>query len=387
MIIKSILDNDLYKLTMQQAVIAIFPDEIVRYELIIRTRRQFPKGFKEILEAEIRAMGDLKLSRGGAIFLKKECPYLKPPYIDFLRGYRFDRHEVRVNQVGDELRLEIEGPWYRAILWEVPLMALISELYFKSTGQEAMPIGDLYKKTITKIERIERIGARFMDFGTRRRFSYNNQNMVVKMCTQYAPKTFIGTSNIYLARDYNCKVGGTQAHEWYMLIATLYGYESANMIGMEKWVDVYQGDLGIVLTDTFTTDDFFSKFNTKYAKLFDGIRQDSGDPIVFAEKAIRCYKELRIDPLNKTIVFSDGLDADAVERIHEFCKGKIRDAYGIGTNLSNDVDVTPMNMVIKLTAVKKNGAWKPTVKLSDEEGKHTGPKYDVDLCKQILNIT
>jgi nicotinate phosphoribosyltransferase len=160
----------------------------------------------------------------------------------------------------------------------------------------------------------------------------------------------------------------------------------ANKLGMEKWVEVYQGDLGIALTDTFTSDVFFNVFDSKYAKLFDGVRQDSGDPIIFAEKTIKHYEKLRIDPMSKTIVFSDSLDTEAVEKIHDFCKGRIRDSYGIGTNLTNDVGVKPLNMVIKLTAIKINDRWIPTVKLSDHAGKHTGAIEAVNLCKQVLRV-
>ncbi|NLE01138.1 MAG: hypothetical protein GX640_14820 [Fibrobacter sp.] len=155
---------------------------------------------------------------------------------------------------------------------------------------------------------------------------------------------------------------------------------------MEKWIEVYQGDLGIALTDTFTTDLFFSIFDTRFAKLFDGVRQDSGDPIVFAEKAIEHYKKLRIDPMSKTIVFSDSLNVDKVEEINNYCKGKIRPTYGIGTHLTNDVGVKPLNMVIKLTAIRAGDKWVPTVKISDDKGKHTGDTDAVALCKQILCI-
>lgn len=386
MVIKSILDTDLYKLTMQQAVIALFPDEFVRYELIIRVPRDFPSGFSEVLKKEIAAMSTLELRPEEFDFLKKNCYFLNAPYIDFLRGYRYDPSEIKVSQRGNALNLFIEGYWYKTILWEVPLMALISELFFKLTNHTPFPEEELINRTNSKIKRLETIGARFSEFGTRRRFSFVNHDLVVTTCAQLAPTTFAGTSNLYLAMKYNCKAMGTQAHEWYMSIAALYGYTMANKIGMEKWVQVYQGDLGIALTDTFTSDLFFHDFDSKYAKLFDGIRQDSGDPVQFAEKAVQHYNKLRIDPLSKSIVFSDSLDIDKVEQIHHFCKGKIRDSYGIGTHLTNDVGVKPLNMVIKLTAIRINSSWVSTVKLSDDRGKHTGTSEAVSLCKQILRI-
>jgi nicotinate phosphoribosyltransferase len=386
MIIKSLLDTDLYKLTMQQAVIALFPSEIVRYELIIRVPRDFPPGFEEALKAEIDALSTLQIQLDEIEFLKKTCYFLKLPYIDFLRGYRFDPNEVRLSQNGQTLSLSVEGYWYKTILWEVPLMALISELFFRLTNQEPLPETERAGRIARKVQRLETIGAHFSDFGTRRRFSFENHDLVVATCARLAPTVFAGTSNPYLAMKHHCKAMGTQAHEWYMSIAALYGYTKANNIGMEKWVEVYEGDLGIALTDTFTSDIFFSDFNSKFAKLFDGIRQDSGDPIKFAEKAIQHYKKLRIDPASKAIVFSDSLDIARVEKIHDFCKGKINDSYGIGTHLTNDVGVQPLNMVIKLTAIRIKGSWVSTVKLSDDPGKHTGAIEAVTLCKQTLRI-
>jgi nicotinate phosphoribosyltransferase len=265
-------------------------------------------------------------------------------------------------------------------------MALISELFFKLTNQQSLPIEEVRKLMQHKAVCLEDMGAQFSDFGTRRRFSLDNHDLVVATCKEYAPSFFSGTSNLYLAMKYGCKAIGTQAHEWYMSIAALYGYTLANKIGMEKWIDVYQGDLGIALTDTFTTDAFFAAFDKKFAKLFDGIRQDSGDPVTFAEKAIRHYEKLRIEPMSKTVVFSDSLDIKKVEEINNYCKGNIKASYGIGTHLTNDVGVKPLNMVIKLTAIKIQDRWVPAVKLSDDRGKHTGDADTVKLCKQVLRI-
>lgn len=387
MIIQSILDTDLYKLTMQQAVIALFPNEVARYQLFIRSKRNFPRGFSDQLKKEIKAMGELHLQTLEAQYIQQTCYFLKPPYIDFLKGYHYNPEEVSVLQEQDTLQLFIEGYWYRTILWEVPLMALISELFFRMTGQIVLPPTEIKDRIRAKAAKFENIGAAFMDFGTRRRYSSENQELVVKICQKNAPTKFIGTSNPMMAMKYNCRVLGTQAHEWYMAIAAIHGFGFANNIGMEKWVDVYQGDLGIALTDTFTSDAFFLAFTTKYAKLFDGIRQDSGDPIKFVKKSIAHYKKLRIDPMSKTIVFSDSLNVDTITRIHQFCRGKINDSYGIGTNLSNDVGVEPLNIVIKLTGIKQGNEWVPTVKLSDDRGKHTGNSEMVELCKRIFRTT
>ncbi len=384
MVIKSLLDTDLYKFTMQQAVIQRFPDTLVRYELIIRVQREFPVGFVTELLKEIRSMATLRLDEEEKEFLNRNCYFFTKPYIDFLTGFCYDPTEVNAVQDGSTVQLTIEGYWYRTILWEVPLMALISELYFKMTGQEPFPGDECSNRIIGKAIALEKIGAHFSDFGTRRRYSFRLQDIAVAECKSNALSAFNGTSNPFLAMKYKCKPIGTQAHEWYMAIAAMNGYIQANKIGLEEWVEVYKGDLGIALPDTFTTDVFLRDFNTKYARLFDGVRQDSGNPLEFADKIIEHYTKLRINPLTKTIVFSDSLNVAAIEKIESYCKNRIMTAYGIGTNLTNDAGVKPLNMVIKLTAIKIGTEWFPTVKLSDDAGKHTGDIETVGLCKKIL---
>jgi len=180
---------------------------------------------------------------------------------------------------------------------------------------------------------------------------------------------------------------GTHAHEWFMFHAAKYGFKVANSLGLEHWVDVYRGDLGIALSDTYTTEAFYKQFDKKFAKLFDGVRHDSADPIEFAEQTISHYKKLGIDPLSKTIIFSDALNYDKVARIENHCRGKIGMSFGIGTNLTNDVGLKPMNIVIKMTeAFPEDDEWIPVVKLSDEKGKYTGDEKMIHLAKTILNI-
>jgi nicotinate phosphoribosyltransferase len=223
------------------------------------------------------------------------------------------------------------------------------------------------------------------DFGTRRRYSRHIHEYVLELMKQ---KDMIKlTSNVSLAMKYNLKAVGTQAHEWFMFHAAKYGFNMANEMALEKWVDVYQGDLGIALADTFTTDVFLDSFGMKYAKLFDGVRHDSGNPLEFADKIIAHYNRLGINPRSKTIVFSDGLNVDAVEKIENHCVGDIGTSYGIGTNLTNDVGVTPMNMVIKMIACNPDGGnWINTIKLSDTKGKNTGDDQMIALCKNALGL-
>lgn len=382
-IIRSILDNDQYKMSMQAAVIQLFPNSLVKYEFINRGATKFPDGFDIELRKEVRKMEELFLQEDEALFLSKNCKYLNPVYIDFLKSYRFDSSELGITQKNGELTISIEGYWYKTILWEVPLMALISELYFKITGEE---IYDKDKREINNINKGKSFYEKSMklaDFGTRRRYSFDNQFEVVadlKSC--FGSKDFlVGTSNILIAMKLGLVPIGTHAHEWISAIAALKGYHYANKNMMEDWVSVYQGDLGIALTDTFGLKAFLIDFDKKYAKLFDGVRHDSGDPFNFSDKIVEHYNKLGIDPMSKTIVFSDGLDVEKSIKLHQHCKNKIKVSFGIGTNLTNDVGVKPLNMVIKLILI--NG--KDAIKLSDIPGKHTGNKETIDIVKKMIN--
>jgi nicotinate phosphoribosyltransferase len=197
------------------------------------------------------------------------------------------------------------------------------------------------------------------------------------------PLGLIGTSNIKFAMDFNIKPIGTQAHEWYMAHGAIYGYKVATKMALDNWVDVYQGSLGIALTDTYTSDIFFDSFGPKHAKLFDGVRHDSGCPFKFADDTVDHYISLGIDPKSKTIVFSDALDVDKVIAIEHYNAGRIKTSYGIGTHLTNDFPgVKPLNIVIKLDEVDGNKC----IKLSDDVGKHTGDEDEVKLCQKTLQL-
>jgi len=312
-----------------------------------------------------------------------KCRFLSPLYLDFLMGYQFDPEAVKINQKGGELNIEIVGYWGREILWEVPMMAMISELYFKRTGQKPK-IND--KKDRYKAEQFGEL--KLADFGTRRRHSYDNHNRIIKIFKKHC-KGFVGTSNVHFAMKHDIKPIGTQAHEWFQAHSAMYGYQMANRMAMDKWVEVYRGDLGIALSDTFTTDVFYRDFDMKLAKLFDGVRQDSGDPFVFIEKTLEHYKKLGIDPRSKTIVFSDGLDVEMARRIDAYAyeKSNIKTSYGIGTNLTNDVGLKPLNMVIKMTGFRpRDQEWMNVIKLSDSPGKHTGYPPEVKLCMLTLGV-
>ena len=386
-VLTSLLDNDFYKFTMQCGVVQLFPKTKARYTFINRGKHEFPEGFDKALRAAVDAMADLKLTKDEKAFLVKNCPYLSPLYLDFLEGYRYDPSEVHIAQEGNDLKVTVEGHWYRTILWEVPLLSIISELYYQLMNATAWTDAQVIANTREKELLYKELGVVFAEFGTRRRHSYHVHDIVMRTLLEGYGSTFMGSSNVHFAMKYKVKPIGTHAHEWFMFHAAEYSYKMANALSLEHWVDVYRGDLGVALSDTYTTDVFFKQFDKKFSKLFDGVRHDSGDPIVFAEKTIAHYKKMGIDPLSKYIIFSDGLNPKKVQAITEACKGKIGISFGIGTDLTNDVGLRPMNIVMKLTEVlTSDDEWVPTVKLSDEPNKHTGNPKMIALAKGILGI-
>ncbi|MCM2973032.1 nicotinate phosphoribosyltransferase [Larsenimonas suaedae] len=383
----SILDNDFYKFTMQNAVVKLFPNAHARYSFINRGQHSFPPGFAQELRRAVDEMAHLRLTEDERGYLETTCPYLDPTYHDFLQGFRFDPSEVSIEQHGDQIEVHVEGLWYRTILWEVPLMALISELWYTCRGVVRIEDDAIVERTRQKIEHYSHIGVRIAEFGTRRRHSFKVHDTVVDALARFGQGSFTGTSNVYLAMKHDVKPLGTHAHEWFMFHAARFGFKMANILALEHWVNVYRGDLGIALSDTFTTQAFFESFDKMFAKLFDGVRHDSGDPIAFARATIEHYESLGIDPLSKTIIFSDGLDPDKVDNIARFCTGRIGMSFGIGTNFTNDVDVEPMNIVVKMTATRPQGQqWMPVIKLSDVREKNTGDPEMITLARKVLSL-
>jgi len=386
-IIKSIIDNDFYKFTMQFGVTKLYPDVMARYKFINRGEHQFPEGFADELQKEINAMASLALTKEEKDFFTTNCPYLSPAYLDFLQGYRYDPNEVKITQNGADVEVHVEGYWYRTILWEVPILCLISEVFYKLTNAKRITNEEITKRTSDKVDLYNRLGVTVAEFGTRRRHSYEVHDVVMKELTNHKGKSFVGTSNVHFAHKYNVKPIGTHAHEWFMFHGARYGFKIANSISLDRWVKVYYGDLGIALTDTYTSDVFFGQFDKKLSKLFDGVRHDSGDPIEFGEKTIAHYEKMGINPLFKTIIFSDGLNSEKVEMITKAFKGRIGLSFGIGTNLTNDTDLKPMNIVMKLTEISSiDIKWTGVVKLSDEKNKHTGTPRMIALAKEMLDL-
>ena len=386
-IIKSLLDNDMYKFTQANAVFNLYPNERVTYKFYDRSKQKiYDQKFKNYLKSEILKLRELKFTREELNWLKEKFPYFSATFFEFLKHYQFDDSEVLIDVVNGDLKLEVRGYWYRTIFWEVVLLAMISQIHY-----DLLPDDDSYgrhalmKINIDKIKALDEHKVYFADFGTRRRFSAYNHDNVIKDFINYKSPCFVGTSNLYFAKEYNINPIGTQAHEWIMFHGAKYGYLNANKIAMDKWTEVYNGNLGIVLTDTFGTDLFFYNFDSKYAKLYDGVRHDSGDPYIFGEKVIKHYEKLGINPKSKTIVFSDGLNTASAINIKKYFNGKIKTSFGIGTHFTNDVGVQPMNIVIKLDSVITDLGPVRAVKTSDVEGKHIGPELEIIAIKNLTN--
>lgn len=382
---KYFTDNDLYKFTTMNAIQKLYPSAVVRYAFINRGNTVFPEGFGKRLKREIDEMAGTFLTPEEEKFIIEKCYYFDPVFIDLLKGYRYNPHEVTVTQDGGDVKIIIEGSWYRTVLWEVPVLALISELYYEMN--EIRP-EKVEEKAIEKALGMKEISADYSDFGTRRRFSFDVHDRVIKTLKEHSGECFNGTSNVYLAMKHDLLPLGTHPHEWFMFHGAEFGYRSANEKALDGWVDVYKGYLGTALTDTYTTNNFFASFSTLHARLFDGIRQDSGDPLHFIDEAIRFYLGKRIDPSTKTIVFSDSLNLEKTAAIKKHVNGRINDVYGIGTWLSNDTGVRPLNIVIKMigSRIRSSDSYHHTVKLSDDKGKNVGENGEIDLCMRILNL-
>ena len=389
-IIQSVLDTDLYKFTTSYAYSKLYPRAYGQFRFIDRGKTTYPQGFAEELKKEIQEMSKLALTKDEASFLYRELPYLPPTYIDFVRGFRFDPEEVKVEQDAEgHLSIIAEGLLYRVTLWETPILALVSELYYKMLG--AQPDMEYTERTIiSKARKLAEHGITFSMFGMRRRFSAAIEDRVTELLKEHAAGYLFGTSNVYYAYKHGLRVSGTHPHEWIQFHGAMFGYKMANYMAMEDWINVYDGDLGTVLTDTYTTDVFMRNFSKKHAMLFTSLRHDSGDPLQFTEKVIARYRELRVDPTIKYIIFSDGLDPERAIEIANYCKGRIGASFGIGTNLSNDVGngVRPMNIVMKLWKCKmtEKERWHPCVKLSDVDGKHTGEPEEIELAQRTLGL-
>lgn len=381
--------EDLYDYSMG-VVAQRWPEAQAIYRYTNRdAEHRFRDGFDKELREQLELLAQLSVSEDAIRFFLEKTPWLPRPYLQWLRQYRFDPDQVEIAQKDGRLDLRVRGRWYEAIYWEVKLLSIISELARRNprTGEDAA-LPDGWKGHVQcKAERLSAAGVQWIDFGTRRRASFDVQDAVVRIMKQYPG--FRGTSNPYLARRHGVRAIGTYAHQLPMAMQALYGPTSADRMAMEHWVETYQGNLGIALSDTLTTSHFLRVFDSKFANLFTGVRQDSGDPIEFGERMIRHYTDLGIDPTTKVVVFSDGLTTERAINIHRHFEGRIRTTMGIGTHLTADPAMTgvpAMNHVIKLEQIDFGAGMTHVVKLSDAVGKYTGLPAQVEAVRRILDV-
>ena len=383
MIIKSMLDLDFYKLTMANVVFHRYPTARVAYKFVCRTKGADLLPYMEDIRREIMDLSMLALTNEEFKYLST-IRFLDPAFVQFLSNLRLDpKKEVKLFNDGSNLGITIEGSWLQTIWYETMLLAIVNEIYFrdKMPKPEAMKAAaDRLEPKLTMLE--QNPGIKLSEFGTRRRHSFEVQDMVVGKMKGLA--NFTGTSNVFLAMKHNVKPIGTQAHEFFMAHQAIVRVQDSQQTALRVWAEDFDGDLGIALTDTINMDTFLLDFTRFYAKLFDGCRHDSGDPIVWGEKLIKHYKQLGIDPTTKTAVFSDGLNIPKTKELYEYFKGRINVAFGVGTDLTNDVGMPALNIVIKMTDC--NG--QPVAKISDNPGKNicSSPVY-VNFLKACFGLT
>lgn len=387
MVIKTILDTDLYKFTTSYAYIKLFPYAVGTFSFKDRDETKYTVGFLNALKNEIQNLKLVALTEEELEYMCGHCRFLPRVYWEWLSSFRFDPQKIEVYLDEDHhLHMEVTDYLYKVTLYEVPLLAIISEI--KNQFLNRVPDNkSILEKLEGKVALSNEHGIPFSEFGTRRRFSFEVHDIVVAYLKEHA-RYCTGTSNCYFAMKYDMKPMGTHPHEWFMFHGAQFGYKHANYMALENWVNVYDGDLGTALSDTYTSDSFLSNFSRKQAKLFDGVRCDSGDEFEFVERLIERYKELGIDPTTKTIIFSNALDFEKALSIYDYCRGKIRCSFGIGTNLTNDTGYQPSNIVMKLSRCKMNlnQEWRECVKLSDDMGKHMGSISEVEACLHELRI-
>ena len=372
-VITSLIDTDLYKFTMWQALLHRNPQTVAGYEFACRNTPRFPlTDLLPELDRELDSLCELRFREDELEYLSS-LRYIKPDFVDFLRLFQFQRRFIRASADGDRLRIHAAGPQVHVTLFEIFVLASVNELYFRRFDSDELRREGRARlqRKIDQLQPVARAAGGPMpfelsDFGTRRRFSAPWQREVVSRMQGALPAIFKGTSNVLLARDLGLTPIGTMAHEYLQTFQGLgVRLRDFQRAALEAWVQEYRGDLGIALTDVVGMDAFLADFDLYFAKLFDGLRHDSGDPLEWAEKAIAHYRQLRIDPRTKRLVFSDALTVDKALAIHAALGDRAQSGFGIGTNLTNDLGLEPLNIVMKIVSV--NG--QPVAKISDTPGK------------------
>lgn len=398
MTILSILDTDLYKFSTSYAYMKLYPEAEGIFSFTDRNNTVFndeqgplntvvTNSIISQLQMEFVKLSSLSLTLAEKNWCVKHIPYIPEVYWEWLKGFHFDYDKINVwLDSNKHLHIEVKDKLYKVTLYEVPILAIVSELLSRHQGP--INVSDAIDKLDVKINLANEHNLKFSEFGTRRRATSNLHELIVQRLKEKCPINCVGTSNVYFAMKYNMTPVGTFPHEWIMFHGAIWGYQEANYLGMRDWVRTYDGNLGIFLMDTYTSKVGLKNMSLKFAKLFDGVRCDSGDEYLIGNEVIKRYKELGIDPTTKTIVFSNALDFNKYLDIHNYFNGRIRISAGIGTNITNDTDFKPANIVMKLSKcrINLNQDWRKCIKISDDLGKHLGDDKEFEIAKYQLNI-
>ena len=394
MIISSLLDTDLYKFTMMQVVLHQFPGAEVEYRF--KCRNAGAPGIQDLaphvneIREEIRALCNLRFQDAELAYLKT-MRFIKSDFVDFLALFRLNEKYVSVTaQSNGEIEVSIKGPWLHTILFEIPVLAIINEVYFRNTQKHA-DFTEGRRRLDTKIGQLQSDGLRELkiaDYGTRRRFGRVWHEEVLRTLSARLGKgasgQFAGTSNVLFAMKLGLTPLGTMAHEYLQACQALGPrLRDSQVFGFESWAKEYRGDLGIALSDVYGMSAFLRDFDLYFCKLFDGARHDSGDPFNWGERMLAHYVKNRVDPKTKTLIFSDGLTVPRTIELYQQFKGRCQLAFGIGTNLTNDLGYEPLQIVIKM--IRCNG--QPVAKLSDTPSKNMcdDEKY-LAYLRQVFEI-
>jgi nicotinate phosphoribosyltransferase len=390
MIIESLLDTDLYKFTMMQVVLHHFPGAQVEYRFKCRTPGVQLASHVDEIHSEISHLCSLRFTEDELAYLRG-LRFIKSDFVDFLGLFQMNPKYVTVAASPDgsgEISIVIRGPWLHTILFEIPVLAIVNEVYFRRTvgePQHAQGRQRLVEKIALVADDPSLAQLRIADYGTRRRFSRAWQHEVLTMCRDRLGEHLAGTSNVHFARTLGLTPLGTMAHEYLQACQALGPrLRDSQTFGFEMWAKEYRGDLGIALSDTYGMDAFLRDFDMYFCKLFDGARHDSGDPFDWGERLIAHYERNRVDPRTKTLVFSDALTFPVAIELYRRFYGRIKVAFGVGTNLTNDLGYKPLQIVIKM--VRCNG--QPVAKLSDapEKTMCDDPAY-LQYLRQVFQIS
>ncbi|TNZ74605.1 nicotinate phosphoribosyltransferase [Vibrio parahaemolyticus] len=384
-IIQSALDFDVYKVNMMSAVAALYPDAMVSYKFIVRSEEDLSELLPEV-KAEVLKLQDVRFTEDEIAYMKRVAPYLKPEFIEALRHFRFNPqsdvsfHNKTMSDGSSQLRITINGLWKETILYETIIMSIVSEVRSRQRWSDIpfeqfqTVLEDKVRYLKAELERRNITNFKFADMSTRRRFSFQAQRTMLEYLSKELPQCLTGTSNYHLARELDLTPIGTVAHEWFMGHQALVNVRDSQKIALQRWQKMFNGALGIALTDTIGIDAFLKDFDEELSHAYVGVRHDSGCPFTWGEKMIAHYESLGIDPMTKTLVFTDGLNFEQALDICEHFQGRVQVSFGIGTSLANDMGnyvndqgeaYQPLSIVIKM--VTCNGS--PVAKISDEPEK------------------